>query len=411
MENKTIYRPSQPNKPELLRLKTYTYADFYPVDFFFLAVFGFVYLLYMGGEFDSLDFYYGTIGLYLLIRLWPFVVTNSQIKNENKKMIDSYNKEVIKHKKELKDFYVLKTRMDLERENRRKFEQQRRVEDNRGNSWELKHQIRAEAERQERIELNRQKSLEAQRQEKIKLNGQKSLDADQQKRLELNRQKNLELQKKIELYRQKRIDLELKKKQDELTLAEKIELSNQKRKENLKTNSNGDFKGTSSINKITNNLESEINNTIRLYSGTCAVLALQPFPFADIFILTPTQILMGEKIASLRGYEIKENSIKNILTEISGTIGMGIIAQQLVIGAYKTVLPFFGGLTTIPVVYGLTYGIGKTIDYYIVAKINGKQINKSEIEKIFKSSREIGQLEGKSKEKEIQAKAKNDNKI
>ena len=69
-------------------------------------------------------------------------------------------------------------------------------------------------------------------------------------------------------------------------------------------------------------------------------------------------------------------------------------------------MPFFGGVTTIPVVYGLTYGIGKVMDYYILAKINGTSINKSDIEKIFKSSRELGQREGKAKEKEIQARAK-----
>lgn len=158
--------------------------------------------------------------------------------------------------------------------------------------------------------------------------------------------------------------------------------------------------------KVTDELEIEINNTIKKYSAICAGLAIQPIPFADIFILTPTQILMGKKIADLRGYEIKENSIEIILKEISGIIGMGIIAQQLVIGAYKTFLPFFGAITTIPVVYGLTYGIGKSMDYYINTKINGKPINKSELEKIFKSSREIGEREGKLKEKEIKTSSK-----
>jgi len=161
-----------------------------------------------------------------------------------------------------------------------------------------------------------------------------------------------------------------------------------------------------SIKKFDNELAIEINNTIKKYSAICAALAIQPIPFADIFILTPTQILMGKKIADIRGYEIKENSIELILKEISGIIGMGIIAQQLVIGAYKTFLPFFGAVTTIPVVYGLTFGIGKSMDYYITAKMNGQQINKSELEKIFKSSREIGEREGKLREKEIQISSK-----
>lgn len=166
------------------------------------------------------------------------------------------------------------------------------------------------------------------------------------------------------------------------------------------------YTNPTTIKKIDSQLEIEINNTIKKYSVICAGLAIQPIPFADIFILTPTQILMGKKIADLRGYQIKDNAIELILKEISGTIGMGLIAQQLVIGAYKTFLPFLGAFTTIPVVYGLTFGIGKVMDYYIIAKINGNEINKSEVEKIFKSSREIGEREGKLKENEIKATSK-----
>jgi uncharacterized protein (DUF697 family) len=384
MENKTISRPLQPNKPELLRLNTYYWADLICFDSWVIVVFAFVFWIHLEGAFESLEIYYLAIGLYIVIRLWPFVVINSKIRSENKKSINSYDKEVIKYNKSLKNYYALKTRMDLELENRRKLEQQ----------------IKAESERQERIKLNRQQSLEGERQKRLELNRQKSLEANSQNKIDL------ELQKKIELNRQKRIDLERQKKSTVLTPEEEMKVIYQKSLENWEKNSIGNLKDSTSIYKKNNQIESEINDTIRNYSGICAVLAIQPIPFADIFILTPTQILMGKKIASLRGYEIKENSIESILKEISGIIGMGIIAQQLVIGAYKTFLPFLGGITTIPVVYGLTYGIGKTMDYYIVAKINGQQINKSEIEKIFKSSREIGQREGKSKEKEIQAKAK-----
>jgi uncharacterized protein (DUF697 family) len=224
----------------------------------------------------------------------------------------------------------------------------------------------------------------------------------------------IEYDRKEEPYRQfmlernRKISLEVERqnKFTVITPEEEIKVRYQKSIENLKTNPNRNYRDVTSINKKNNHIEIEITNTIRNYSGICAVLAIQPIPFADIFILTPTQILMGEKIASIRGYEIKENTIKSILKEISSIIGMGIIAQQLLIGAYKTFLPFLGGITTIPAVYGLTYGIGKTMDYYIVAKINGNKINKSEIEKIFKSSQEIGEREGKSQEKEIQAKAK-----
>lgn len=150
----------------------------------------------------------------------------------------------------------------------------------------------------------------------------------------------------------------------------------------------------------------EVLNIIQFYSGVCAVIAIQPIPFADIFILTPTQIIMGNKIAKARGYEISENSIKNILKEISGIIGMGVIAQQLIIGAYKTFLPFLGGITTIPVVYGLTFGIGKVMDFYILANINGEMINKSDVANLFKISQKEGKQEGKQRENQIIAESK-----
>lgn len=312
MENKRIFRPLPPKEPELLRLRTYTFANFYPVDFFFISLFAFIYFPYMGCKFDSFGFCIGAICLYLIIRIWPYVVTNSQIRINNKKMKISYEKEVIKYNKELKEYLEYdKERFRLTGKN------------------DFFDSVDISYSRLERLKSD-------------------------QEFFKIERGKHIE---------------------------------------------------TSHNYKI-NTLEIEVNNIISKYSGICAVLAIQPIPFADIFILTPTQILMGKEIASLRGYEIKENSIEIILKEISGIIGLGVIAQQLVIGAYKTFLPFLGGITTIPVVYGLTYGIGKTMDYYIVAKINGRQINKSEIEKIFNSSRQIGEREGKSKEKELYTKSR-----
>jgi uncharacterized protein (DUF697 family) len=359
MENKTIFRPFPPNKPELFKLKKYFWTDLICVDSWIIVIIGFFYWIYFLGAFDSLEIYYVAIGITILIRLWPFVVTNNQKRFKNKKMMVSYHEEVKKHEKSLREYYTLKTRIEAEREKSKKIEQQRI----------------GEAERQKKMGLNGHSSLKSTSEKKIDI---------ESKNIKTNNQRSTVM-----------------KTFEELTKEEREQI-----RERIRGQRASSIADPSLIQPKDYHLEVEVNNTIRNYSGICAVLAIQPIPFADIFILTPTQILMGKKIASLRGYIIKENSIESILKEISGIIGMGIIAQQLVIGAYKTVLPFFGGFTTIPVVYGLTYGIGQVMDYYILAKINGMSINKSDIEKIFKSSREIGQREGKSKEKEIQARAK-----
>ena len=121
------------------------------------------------------------------------------------------------------------------------------------------------------------------------------------------------------------------------------------------------------LNNVQNN-KSQVSKTIHLFSGICAGVAIQPIPFADIFILTPIQMGMGAKIAALHGVPIGDSDIKSIWKEIAGAIGMGLIAQQTVIGLYKTILPFMGAVTTIPLVYGLTFGIGKVMDQYFAGR-------------------------------------------
>jgi uncharacterized protein (DUF697 family) len=428
--NNNIYYPTQPTKPELLRLKTYYWTDLLSVDSRIIIGFAIAYSIHFLGAFEKLEIYYIAIGFYILIRLWPFLVTNGKIRNRNKKMIDSYDKEVVEFEKSLNEYYFLKNRMEVERENRTRLEHQRRIESQRQSREKLEGQKRMEVERQKSLHLNKIKSLEVEKHYRLEIDRLKSLEVERENKLDLERQNEggLEEQKKVEVEvhlkleisrqksleveRQNKMDLERQKKPAILTPEEHSKVKFEKIKASWKSQPASNIKNSTIIKKIDNQLELEINNTIRNYSGYCAVLAIQPVPFADIFILTPIQILMGKKIASLRGYEIKENSIESILKEISSIIGMGILAQQLVIGAYKTFLPFLGGITTIPVVYGLSYGIGKTMDYYIIAKINGTQINKREIEKIFKSSREIGEREGKLKEKDIHANSRiNGNKI
>jgi uncharacterized protein (DUF697 family) len=110
---------------------------------------------------------------------------------------------------------------------------------------------------------------------------------------------------------------------------------------------------------------------------------------------------MGEKIGKIRGYSLLNNSPSNILKEITGALGLGILAQQIAIGAYKTIIPFYGAVTTIPMVYGLTYGIGQVMDYYILTKMSNSIPNKEEMKKIYKQSEKEGEKIGKAKEKEI----------
>jgi len=141
-----------------------------------------------------------------------------------------------------------------------------------------------------------------------------------------------------------------------------------------------------------------------VFGTMCAAVAVQPIPFADIFVLTPIQAFMGKKIADIRGFDITEARAKEIFLEIAGLVGLGFLSQQLVIGAYKTILPFIGGFTTIPLVFGLTYGMGKVMDYYFEKKIKGEKIDKDIIKDIFKQQQAAGKIKAKENKEEINKK-------
>jgi len=142
--------------------------------------------------------------------------------------------------------------------------------------------------------------------------------------------------------------------------------------------------------------EQKITRICTIFGTTCAALAVQPIPFADVFILTPIQGVMGKKIADIRGYNISEAGMKEVLIEIASLLGLGAVAQQFALGLYKVGLPFLAGFTTIPLVFGITYAMGKAMDYYFLKKIKGEKIDKA----LFRQYHDKMKKEGKEKSKE-----------
>lgn len=141
---------------------------------------------------------------------------------------------------------------------------------------------------------------------------------------------------------------------------------------------------TYGITKLNISPDEKVNKLLLRFSGICAAAAVQPIPFADIFILTPIQLYMGTLIAESRGYKF---TMSEIYKEILGLIGLAYLAQQTAIGLYKTILPFLGAVTTMPLVFVLTYAIGKVMDYYFVSKTQGRKVTKEDLIKAFKEAR------------------------
>lgn len=142
---------------------------------------------------------------------------------------------------------------------------------------------------------------------------------------------------------------------------------------------------------------------IHTFSVACAVVATQPIPFADIVILTPIQAYMGERLSAIRGMPLSEAEAMDLLKEIAGVVGLGMLAQQAALGLYKVGLPFFAGFTTIPLVYGLTYAIGRVMDHYLEKKSRGQIMSSDEIRNIWKDVRKEGKKRAKEAKNEIRA--------
>tara|TARA_B100000767_G_scaffold221793_1_gene210349 strand:+ start:292 stop:834 length:543 start_codon:yes stop_codon:yes gene_type:complete len=145
---------------------------------------------------------------------------------------------------------------------------------------------------------------------------------------------------------------------------------------------------------------------IKIFSAICAAVAVQPIPFADIAILTPIQAYMGTRIAAVRGLKLSEQDSKKMLGDISITLGLGLVAQQIALGAYKVGLPFLAGFTTIPLVFGLTYGIGKVMDAYIKSKLRGVSLSPEQLKKIFEEEKKKGKEQGRKNKEAIKTKSK-----
>ena len=133
--------------------------------------------------------------------------------------------------------------------------------------------------------------------------------------------------------------------------------------------------------------DEKVEKIIWVFSSVCAGVAIQPIPFADIFLLTPIQAFMGTRISAIRGLSLSEREVSDVIKEIAGVVGLGLLAQQLALGAYKTFVPFLAGLTTIPLVLGLSYGIGKVMDMYFINRVKGRRMSKEEIKDAWKKAR------------------------
>jgi uncharacterized protein (DUF697 family) len=154
------------------------------------------------------------------------------------------------------------------------------------------------------------------------------------------------------------------------------------------------------------NDEQKVSQITHIACAACAGVAIQPIPFADIFVLTPIQAYFASRIAAIRGVPVSESDASDWIKELIGIVGMGIIAQQIAIGIWKIVTFGLGGVLTIPLVYGLTYAVMKVADAYFFAKSRNEKMSDDQIKKVWENAFRDGKKKGSDEERNINAQKK-----
>ena len=81
---------------------------------------------------------------------------------------------------------------------------------------------------------------------------------------------------------------------------------------------------------------------------------------------------------------------------MSGVFCLRLLARQVAIGAYKNGLLGFGGFITLPLVFGLTHGVGRVMDVYLGHKARGEVIKPETFKKMWKDTKKEGQIKFRS---------------
>lgn len=157
------------------------------------------------------------------------------------------------------------------------------------------------------------------------------------------------------------------------------------------------------IDRLTEHLDKEsdspdkktddVGRMISKYAAICAVTAMLPgylIPGSDFVALTMIQCVMARNIAKHHGVNPSFDEIKELLTNIGMTLGLAFAAQQAVLSAYRTVVPYWGGVTTFGMVFSATYAVGFIIDRIYRAKENGEDLCPESLKSVVGDLKEEG---------------------
>ncbi|OUR95715.1 hypothetical protein A9Q84_14535 [Halobacteriovorax marinus] len=117
-----------------------------------------------------------------------------------------------------------------------------------------------------------------------------------------------------------------------------------------------------------------VKKMISKYAAICAVFAMLPnslIPGSDFVGLTLIQCVMARNIAKHYGKNPSFDELKELIKNIGMTMGLAFGAQQLVLSLYRTIVPYWGGVTTFAMVFSATYAVGYVIDCIYKSEAEG----------------------------------------
>jgi uncharacterized protein (DUF697 family) len=132
-----------------------------------------------------------------------------------------------------------------------------------------------------------------------------------------------------------------------------------------------DFENASDADK-----QKAVKEVVQVCAVAAAAVTIQPFPVADVLLMSPIQIGMVQAIGRVHGHKLDKKSVLEVLS----TFGASIVAQNVIIAAAKLV-PIFGSIVAMSMGYALTFAIGEVSDYYFK---NGRGVSSKELKERFK---------------------------
>lgn len=142
------------------------------------------------------------------------------------------------------------------------------------------------------------------------------------------------------------------------------------------------------------NEQAPIRRIIMAYSAAAAGASINPLPLSGLALVTPIHVALVLHVGKRLGHPLTIENAGEVFKELVGAVGLSI-ASRLTTGALlKIGLPLIGGLLRAPVVFALTYGLGRVAEDYFLRREKGLTFDKRTAREVFAKGVAEGRVEG-----------------